>query len=539
MVFGDLLLIISKNCKTAIFKSIPPERKGISYRKTITPFKETIDLMCNPPTFLGNTDEKLHMLRLLAGTLRLFILQKIAPSSDPIKIREAPVDNLVYRAHLISRDGTFNLDDFQKHMYPELLNVDNKYEDDVNVERSCKRHKNDIIIAITSEQISTILTTYVDPSVIANRPLRCSLEAKIRRGIDEEDFIKLSIEYMDKAISMMGAQMPLLVKQTEIEGMKQLEVTKRQEEEKLIKTKRQEEELLLVTKRLEEEKLEEKKREEFEKMKNMENKLELQKQITTTIELKKEEELTKRTKENTKQAMIHSKLENKRLSLQDRELVAKIKKQNDEQYRLNLEAQSQKASFTQNEKSMAVKKTYVETFCSTNSKYPGSMSGDCARCTGRTSHFGSAGIFKTQDDSYTLFCGKCVPFVKREKKYEGHFIKRPTFEEVHLSTWIQTNGPNFYGVCNACKHMLEYVNYVMAHNIPSIKKGPRELENLRASCMSCNLACGVGDFDDFKNEIYPDLEINVLPHKQAKDTAKIMISTKFTRSALCASDTSI
>ena len=89
LVFGDLLLIISKNCKTAIFKSIPQERKGISYRKTITPFKETIDLMCNPPTFLGNTDEKLHMLRLLAGTLRLFILQKIAPSSDPIKIREA------------------------------------------------------------------------------------------------------------------------------------------------------------------------------------------------------------------------------------------------------------------------------------------------------------------------------------------------------------------------------------------------------------------------------------------------------------------
>ena len=261
-------------------------------------------------------------------------------------------------------------------------------------------------------------------------------------------------------------------------------------------------------------------------MKNMEKKLELQKQITNQIELKKEEELTKRTRENTKQATIHAKLENKRLSLQDRELVAKIKKQNDEQYRFNLEAQSQTAMVVQHEKNMAVKKSYVETFCSTNSKYPGSMSGDCARCTGRTSHFGSAGILKTLDESCKIFCGKCVPFIKREKKYEGYFLKRPMLEEVHLSTWIQTNGPNFYGICNACNHRLEYLNYVMAHNIPSSKKGPRELENLRASCLSCNLACGVGDFDEYKNKMYPDVEISILSHKQAKDVAKIMISTK-------------
>ena len=245
---------------------------------------------------------------------------------------------------------------------------------------------------------------------------------------------------------------------------------------------------MIKTKREEEEKLEEKKREEFEKMKIVEEKLELQKQITNQIELKKAEEVTKQTKEGTKRATMQMKLENKRIALQDRELVAKIKKQNDEQYRFNLEAQSQKAMAKQNEKSMAVKKTYVEAFCSTNTKYPGNMSGDCVRCSGRTAHFGSAGILKTHDDSCKIFCGKCVPFVKREKKYEGYFLKKPMLEEVHIATWIQTNGTNFYGVCNGCKHRLEYLNYVIAHNVPAIKKGQRELENLRASCLSCNLA---------------------------------------------------
>ena len=181
---------------------------------------------------------------------------------------------------------------------------------------------------------------------------------------------------------MMTAQMPLLLKKIEIEGIQTLEVIKRQEEEKLLRTKREEEgkilkikreedEKLIKTKREEEEKLEEKKREEFEKMKIVEEKLELQKQITNQIELKKAEEVTKQTKEGTKRATMQMKLENKRIALQDRELVAKIKRQNDEQYRFNLEAQSQKAMAKQNEKSMAVKKTYVEVFCSTNTKYLG------------------------------------------------------------------------------------------------------------------------------------------------------------------------
>ena len=80
LAFGEILKTISKNCKAAIFSLIPDELKGVYERRTTTPFQETIDLMCNPPTFFGNTDQKLHVLRLFAGTLRLFVLQKIPPS---------------------------------------------------------------------------------------------------------------------------------------------------------------------------------------------------------------------------------------------------------------------------------------------------------------------------------------------------------------------------------------------------------------------------------------------------------------------------
>ena len=54
---------------------------------------------------------------------------------------------------------------------------------------------------------------------------------------------------------MMTAQMPLLLKKIEIEGIQTLEVIKRQEEEKLLRTKREEEGKILKIKREEDEKL--------------------------------------------------------------------------------------------------------------------------------------------------------------------------------------------------------------------------------------------------------------------------------------------
>ena len=86
----------TKLCKAAIFAAIPDKLKGKLDRKTTTPFQETIDLMLNPPMFSGNTDDKLYILRILAGNLKLFITQKIPASNDPIKIREPSVNNLKF-----------------------------------------------------------------------------------------------------------------------------------------------------------------------------------------------------------------------------------------------------------------------------------------------------------------------------------------------------------------------------------------------------------------------------------------------------------
>ena len=171
LAFGEMIeKLTNRHCKTAIFSNIPDEMKGVSDRKTTTPHQDTIKLMCNAPFFLGNTDERLHILRLLAGTLQMFIHGKIPASNDPIKIREPNADNLAYRARLISRDGAFTLVDFEETMYPELCE---------KFERENKRQKQDdrLIIAITPEQVNAIMTTYVDSNVIANRPFRCSLES--------------------------------------------------------------------------------------------------------------------------------------------------------------------------------------------------------------------------------------------------------------------------------------------------------------------------------------------------------------------------
>ena len=192
LAFGNIFKLISERYRAAIFAMIPDELKGTFDRKITTPYQDTIRAMSNPSSFVGDTDENLMESRLVAGALKLFIEKKIPPSSSPINIREPNVENLSYRARLISRDGTFNLNDFVENVFPELC------KEDLNLERNMKRHKvqNDnttLINAITDEQVEVVMIRYVDPNVMSNPPMRRSLELKIRRGIDEEEFINLSM----------------------------------------------------------------------------------------------------------------------------------------------------------------------------------------------------------------------------------------------------------------------------------------------------------------------------------------------------------
>ena len=546
LAFGEIIeTFVTKHCKTVIFESIADSDKGKLGRKTTTPKRETIDLLCNPPAFFGDTDDRLRSSRIVAGNVSMFISGLIPPSNSPIKIQTANPKNLGYVSRLISRDEKFTLDDFQSQIYPDMK-IKNRYdhrEEDANKRHKGGTNNSRLITAVTEQQMNMIMNRYVDENVIAHRPFKCALEAKIRQGIDEQEFIDLSNAYTDRVIIMMNIQMPLLLKKIEIDGNRRFEIVKREEAEKLLtktreeeeklniskreqdeilnKSRREQDEILIKSQREENEKLEEKKTQEFEKMKIAEEKLELQKQATLEIDLKKE-------KESTKQATINAKVETKRLTIREREVSIDATKQKEADYRLNLEVQlaaaNRRAVEKQFAKNAACKKDYVEAYIACQTKFFDSMSGECVRCTARTAHFGSAGVFNATAGDLRLFCACCIPKVKREKKHLGTFFQIPTIEDKNLATWIRVNGPHFKGICSACMHPLEYINYEMAHNSPSMLEGPAVLENLRVSCASCNNAGGVNDFDKFKNARYPDNCPPLLSNEDAKEAAMIMNS---------------
>ena len=217
------------------------------------------------------------------------------------------------------------------------------------------------------------------------------------------------MEYADKALFMMSVQIPLLLKQSEIDGAKQIEIIKREEFEKtkkaegnFLSVKRKEDEKLIKTKREEDEKFIRAKGQEEEKM-------ELQKQATKELELKR--------------LRIETKVELKRIAQQDRKDIADIKSQKEEDYRKTLEAQTKARNQRMEEENEIKKRPYTDAFITcTKKSFPDSMCGACARCTARVAHYGSAGILKAENGDFKLFCGKCVPSVKKEKKHLWKFF---------------------------------------------------------------------------------------------------------------------
>ena len=131
-------------------------------------------------------------------------------------------------------------------------------------------------------------------------------------------------------------------------------------------------------------------------------------------------------------------------------------------------------------------------------------------------------MFKPENGSQDrLFCAHCAK--SANKKHCGKFLPMPTLKDINLSTWIQVNGPNFAGVCAACTHALEYLNYHMSHIESKYNKAPKKLENLLPSCLSCNNATGVGKFDEFIEARYPKSNLLMLSHKHANEAARVML----------------
>ena len=123
LVFSDIIeTFISKSCKDAVFEAIPNSNKRITDQaKITTPRKMTLDLLCNPPEYFGNTDIRLMDGRILAGTIDMFLSGKIPCSNIPINIRIPPPENIAYIARLVSTGGQFKLDDFAHNIYPDKI----------------------------------------------------------------------------------------------------------------------------------------------------------------------------------------------------------------------------------------------------------------------------------------------------------------------------------------------------------------------------------------------------------------------------------
>src|SRR5438445_9193730 len=67
-------------------------------------------------------------------------------------------------------------------------------------------------------------------------------------------------------------------------------------------------------------------------------------------------------------------------------------------------------------------------------------------------------------------------------------IKRKAIpKKIKEAVWVKYNNNNFIGHCYCCGRQIDKLNYHNAHVIPHSLNGPISVENLRPSCMSCNL----------------------------------------------------
>lgn len=61
---------------------------------------------------------------------------------------------------------------------------------------------------------------------------------------------------------------------------------------------------------------------------------------------------------------------------------------------------------------------------------------------------------------------------------------------IRQQVWIKYNGKLFENKCHViwCNNTISVFNYHVGHNIPEVKGGKNDIQNLRPICPNCNLS---------------------------------------------------
>ena len=70
------------------------------------------------------------------------------------------------------------------------------------------------------------------------------------------------------------------------------------------------------------------------------------------------------------------------------------------------------------------------------------------------------------------------------------------------TVWRRCCGSNLDGVCFICNSQITYNNCHVAHIIPVKLGGSNNVDNLRITCMSCNLSMGTQNLLKFKQKYF-------------------------------------
>jgi len=93
-----------------------------------------------------------------------------------------------------------------------------------------------------------------------------------------------------------------------------------------------------------------------------------------------------------------------------------------------------------------------------------------------------------------------------EEKEEKEDIKVTKYKKTKIPKavrdilWKNYFGDNMKGKCYCCKQEISYQDFHCAHVIPESKGGKTNIDNLRATCKTCNLSCGSKNLDEFSKQ---------------------------------------
>ncbi len=85
-----------------------------------------------------------------------------------------------------------------------------------------------------------------------------------------------------------------------------------------------------------------------------------------------------------------------------------------------------------------------------------------------------------------IYPDNILQIIPQNKKRQKDKIPKALREQV----WIQTIGKKFDAKCPIrwCKNQITVYDFHVGHNIPEVKGGTLEINNLKAICSRCNLS---------------------------------------------------